>query len=54
MISPIWPHYFSDFNISDKPLWKQMIINRNREFYKKHKDVIDKWKETMQASRQFD
>lgn len=44
MISPIWPHYFSDFNISDKPLWKQMIINRNREFYKKHKDVIDKWK----------
>lgn len=43
MISPIWPHYFNDKNISVEPLWKQKIINRNRNFYKNNKNVIDQW-----------
>ena len=44
MISPIWPHYFDKKDISGEPKWKQILINRNREFYKQNKIVIDKWK----------
>lgn len=43
MISPIWPHYFDDSDISSEPKWKQTIINRNRSFYMQNKKTIDKW-----------
>ncbi len=44
---PIWSDEFGkDYDITDEkkyPTWKQDIIQKNRNLYKKHKEDIDKW-----------
>ena len=55
---PVWVEYFG-YNLSDEeykirrdhkgqtidemPNWKQRFVNKNRSFYLKHKNFIDKW-----------
>lgn len=41
---PIWSDEFGkNYDLSIYPTWKQKIIERNREFYKKYKEEIDSW-----------
>lgn len=41
---PIWTdEFYSKTDQTDLPEWKQNFINKNIEFYKKHKKFIDKW-----------
>jgi DNA (cytosine-5)-methyltransferase 1 len=42
---PIWEVEFDkEYDISNMPNWKQNIIMKNRNFYKKYKDEIDLWR----------
>jgi DNA (cytosine-5)-methyltransferase 1 len=43
---PIWGNYFHyDLRIDSEkcPNWKRAMIERNQDFYNKHKDFIDRW-----------
>ena len=42
---PIWIEEFKSLGepVSDLPVWKQKIINSNRDFYKKHKIFLKDW-----------
>lgn len=41
---PIWLDWMiSDDDIASLPVWKQHIIQQNRDFYKKNKTAIKKW-----------
>ena len=41
---PVWADVFkTKNNISELPKWKQNIINKNRELYKRNKLFIDQW-----------
>lgn len=41
---PIWSDEFGKtYDISSLPKWKQAIICKNRQFYIRHKILIDKW-----------
>jgi DNA (cytosine-5)-methyltransferase 1 len=44
LISPIWlDTIFNEENQKTDLEWKSNLINKNMEFYKKHKKVINKW-----------
>ncbi len=43
LITPIWPRYFDNSDITNEPKWKQQIINRNRAFYRENKEIIKQW-----------
>lgn len=44
IISPLWPHYFDPLlDITNEPAWKQKIIRKNQEFYRKNADIYDQW-----------
>lgn len=41
---PIWVDEFGlNYDISNLPIWKQLIIKRNRTLYFEYKEKIDKW-----------
>ncbi|TPI02370.1 DNA cytosine methyltransferase [Mycoplasma struthionis] len=41
---PIWSDEFGcEYDITQFPLWKQNIINKNRKLYKSYKKQIDSW-----------
>lgn len=41
---PIWSDEFKgQYDYSDLPKWKQEFLRKNREFYKRNKDFIDRW-----------
>lgn len=41
---PIWIEEFGQtYDLSNMPIWKQKIVNKNRNFYLKNKTLIDNW-----------
>lgn len=41
---PIWIEEFGKtYDLSNMPIWKQKIVNKNRNFYLKNKTLIDNW-----------
>lgn len=51
---PIWSDEFGeDYSIKHFPLWKQSIINKNRDLYNKYRIKIDAWMKKWEIRTKF-
>lgn len=52
---PLWSFEWNSNNddISDLPVWKQKIIQKNRNFYNEHNDFINKWMKKANENKYF-